>query len=116
MPLMSIMAQQASLKISNSSDYNLTVKIMKYSGGLYSTLYIPAKQSRTTYFSRTGWFYTKTKAVKSMSQTLYMKDDKAFEIVCDERGYSENSMTYYVSEYGGSAGESISKSEFERDN
>ena len=89
---------------------------MKYSGGLYQTLYIPPKQTRTAYFSKTGLFYTKTKAEKSLSATLYKKDEEYFEIVCDSRGYSEASMTYYVSEYGGNAGESISKAEFEKDN
>ena len=32
-------AENATLSISNSSDYYLTVKIMKYGGGLYTTLY-----------------------------------------------------------------------------
>lgn len=109
-------AENATLSISNSSDYYLTVKIMKYGGGLYTTLYIPAKQTSTAYFSKTGWFYTKTKAEKSNSSTLYRKDYQPFEMVCDHRGYSQNSMTYYISEGGGSAGKSISKSEFEKDN
>ena len=89
---------------------------MKYGGGLYRTLYIPAKETRTAYFSSTGLFYTKTKAEKSMSATLYKKDEECFEIVFDHRGYSQATMTYYVSEYGGNVGESISKSEFEKDN
>lgn len=116
MSLANGMAQNATLTISNSSDYSLTVKIMRYGGGLYTTLFIPARQKSTAYFSNTGWFYTKTKAEKSMSSTLYMKDDSPFEMVCDNRGYSQNSMTYYVSEYGGNAGESISRKEFEKDN
>ena len=108
-------AEQASLSVTNSSNYTLTVKIMKYGGGLYRTLYIPAKETRTAYFSNTGWFYTKTKAEKSMSATLYKKDEECFEIVCDHRGYSQATMTYYVSEYGSNAGESISRAEFEND-
>ena len=108
-------AEQASLSVSNSSDYTMTVKIMKCSGGLYQTLYIPTKQTRTAYFSKTGWFYTKTKAEKTLS-TLYKKDEDCFEIVNDSRGYSQASITYYISEHGGNAGQSISKSEFEKDN
>ena len=116
LPLCILKAEQASLSVTNSSNYTITVKIMKYSGGLYQTLYIPPKQTRTAYFSKTGLFYTKTKAEKSLSATLYKKDEECFEIVCDHRGYSEASMTYYVSEYGGNAGESISRAEFENDN
>ena len=115
LPLCILKAEQASLSVTNSSNYTLTVKIMKYGSGLYRTLYIPAKETRTAYFSNTGWFYTKTKAEKSMSATLYKKDEECFEIVCDHRGYSQATMTYYVSDYGGNAGESISRAEFEND-
>ena len=115
LPLCILKAEQASLSVTNSPNYTLTIKIMKYNGGLYQTLYIPPKETRTTYFSSTGWFYTKTKAEKSMSATLYKKDEECFEIVCDHRGYSQATMTYYVSEYGGNAGESISRAEFEND-
>lgn len=113
--LFSVNAQErASLTISNTSNYTLTVKVMRQMGGLHATLYIPPQQSRTTYFSSTGYFYTKTKAEKSGSFTLYKKDESCFEIVCDSRGYSEAVMSFYVSEYGGNAGESISRAEFEK--
>ena len=115
MPFAVVKAEQASLSVSNSSNYTLTVKIMKYNAGLYRTLYIPPRETRTVFFSQTGWFYTKTKAEKSMSATLYMKDEEAFQIVCNSQRYSQAESTYYVSEYGGNAGESISKSEFEKD-
>ena len=46
--------------------------------------------------------------------TLYKKDESCFEIVCDSRGYSEAVMSFYVSEHGGNAGESISRAEFEK--
>ena len=108
-------ASQAKLTISNSSEYTLTIKIMKYAGGLHCTLYIPPRQSRTTYFSQSGLFYTKTKAEKNLSITLYKKDEHPFEIICNSQGYTEATMTYYVSEHGGNAGYSISKSEFEND-
>lgn len=116
LPFIAVKAERASLSISNSSNYTLTVKIMNHSGGLYQTLYIPPKETRTAFFSKTGWYYTKTKAEKSLSATLYKKDESSFEIVCDHRGYSQASITYYISEYGGNAGESISKSEFESNN
>ena len=113
--LFSVNAQErASLTISNTSNYTLTVKVMKQMGGLHATLYIPPQQSRTTYFSSTGYFYTKTKAEKSGSFTLYKKDESCFKIVCDSRGYSEAVMSFYVSEHGCNAGESISRAEFEK--
>lgn len=104
---------RASLSISNRSDYTLTIKVMRNNGGgLYTTVTIPAKSSRTVYFSNSGSFYTKMKAEKGI-ETLY-KQDSPFSIQCDSNGYTEASMSYYISSYGGSAGKSISKSEFEK--
>lgn len=105
--------EKASLSISNKSDYTLTIKIMRNNGsGVYSTVSIPARSSRTVYFSNSGTFYTKLKAEKGM-ETLY-KQDSPFSIQCDNNGYTEANMSYYISSYGGSAGKSISRSEFEK--
>ena len=105
--------EKASLCISNRSEYSLTIKVMRTnSGGLYSTLTIPAKSSRTVYFSQSGSFYIKMKAEKGL-ETLY-KQDSPFSIQCDSFGYTEATLSYYVSSYGGSAGHSISRSEFEK--
>lgn len=105
--------KRASLSISNRSEYTLTIKVMRNNGGgLYTTVTIPAKSSRTVYFSNSGSFYTKMKAENGW-ETLY-KQDSPFSIQCDSNGYTEASMSYYISSYGGSAGKSISKSEFEK--
>jgi len=105
--------EQASLSISNRSEYTLTIKIMRNNGGgLYSTVSIPARSSRTVYFSNSGSFYTKLKAEKGL-ETIY-KQDSPFSIQCDNYGYTEASMSYYISSTGGSAGKSISRSEFEK--
>ena len=105
--------EKASLSISNRSDYTLTIKVMRSNGGgLYTTVTIPAKSSRTVYFSNSDSFYTKMKAEKGL-ETLY-KQDSPFSIQCDSSGYTEASMSYYISSYGGSAGKSISRSEFEK--
>ena len=105
--------EKASLCISNKSEYTLTIKIMKTNGGgLYSTISIPARSSQTVYFSNSGSFYTKLKAEKGI-ETIY-KQDSPFSIQCDSNGYTEASMSYYISSYGGSAGKSISRSEFEK--
>ena len=104
---------KASLSISNRSEYTLTIKVMRNNGGgLYTTVTIPAKSSRTVYFSNSGSFYTKLKAENGW-ETLY-KQDSPFSIQCDSYGYTEASMSYYVSSYGGSADKSISKSEFDK--
>ncbi|MGM9818113.1 MAG: hypothetical protein ACI30B_03920 [Paludibacteraceae bacterium] len=107
---------QAKLTITNSSEYTLTIKIMKLSGGLHSTLYIPPRQTQTAYFSQGGLYYTKTKAEKDFALTLYKKDETPFQIICNSNGYTEATMTYYVSSQGGNAGSSISKSDFEDNN
>jgi hypothetical protein len=105
--------EQASLSISNRSEYTLTIKIMRNNGGgLYSIVSIPARSSRTVYFSDSGSFYTKLKAEKGL-ETIY-KQDAPFSIQCDNYGYTEASMSYYISSTGGSAGKSISRSEFEK--
>lgn len=105
--------ENASLSISNRSEYTLTIKIMRVNGGgVYSAVSIPAQSSRTVYFSHSGSFYTKLKAEKGL-ETIY-KQDSPFSIQCDSNGYTEASMSYYISSYGGSAGKSISRSEFEK--
>ena len=105
--------EKASLNILNKSDYTLTIKVMRSNGGgLYATVTIPARASRIVYFSKSGSFYTKMKAEKGL-ETLY-KQDSPFSIQCDSSGYTEASISYYISSYGGSAGRTISKSEFEK--
>ncbi len=109
-------AESAKLTIINRSDRTLTVKVMKQSDGLYTTLYVGAKQSRTCYFSQQGYYYTKTKAEKSFSETMYSKDD-AFFVQNNSQGYSVLEITYWIeeSQYPQSSGTRISKSQFEND-
>ena len=104
---------QARLTISNKSDYAITVKVMKAEGGLYTTRTIGAHSSSTVSFSRTGMFYTKTKAQKGM-ETLY-RQGSSFQMQCDNTGYTEGTLEFYVSGGYGASGQSISKAEFEKD-
>ena len=107
----------ASITIKNRSDYSLTVKILKTNGrGLYRTVYISPRSSSTVTFSSSDNFYTKTMAVKDglFGETLYRKGE-AFSIQCDSQGYTEGTLEFYVSSTGGSSGQGISKSEFEKD-
>ena len=110
-------AQSATFTVHNMSERSLTVKIMKYDGGLYNTIYVPAKSSRTTNIFTQGYYYTKTKAEKQWSETLYSKDD-AFFVQNNSQGYSVLTVTYWVEEskYPQSSGQRISKLEFENDN
>lgn len=104
----------ASLTIQNRSSYSLTVKIMKTnSRGLYQTVYISPQSSRTVYFSKSDTFYTKTKASKNY-ETLYKKSGM-FSIQCDNSGYSQATIEFFVSSGGGGTGQGISKAEFESD-
>lgn len=108
-------AQNASLTINNRSDYTLTVKVMKTYGGLYSTVTISPRSSRSVSFSSSGSFYCKTKAENSW-ETLYKKSS-GFSVQCDQFGYTQGSLDFYVSSSGyGNSGSSISKAEFEKNN
>ena len=102
----------ASLTIQNRSSYTLTVKIMRTGGrGLYQTLSISPKSSGSVIFSRSDTFYTKTKASKGL-ETLYKKTS-SFSIQCDETGYSQATLEFFVSSGHGGTGQGISKAEFE---
>lgn len=112
-PIFEMQHSSASLTISNRSDYELTIKLMRVAGGVYTTLRIAPNSSGRVSFSSSGTFYVKSKAEKSFSSTLYKKDSP-FQIQCDSSGYTEATIEYYVSGGGGSAGATISKSEFEK--
>lgn len=105
----------ASITIMNRSDYSLTVKIMKTGGrGLYRTVNISPKSSSTVSFYSNDSYYTKTKATKGglIPETLYRKTG-SFTVQCDENGYTEGTLEFYVSSGSGGSGQGISKSEFE---
>ena len=104
----------ASLTIMNRSSYTLTVKIMKTGGrGLYRTVSISPKSSSTVSFYSSDTFFTKTKATKGL-ETLYKKSG-TFSIQCDEEGYSQATLEFFVSSGGGGTGQGISKAEFDKD-
>ncbi len=114
--LVTFASESAQLTITNRSNRTLTVKVMKQTGGLYTTLHVGAQQSRTCYIAQQGYYYTKTKAEKSFSETLYSQDN-AFFVQNNSHGYSVLSITYWIeeSQYPQSSGARISKSQFESD-
>ena len=105
-------SNSASLTIMNHSSYSLTVKIMKTGGrGLYQIVSIAPKSSSTISFYKSDNFFTKTKASKGY-ETLYKKSG-IFSIQCDDSGYSQATLEFYVSSGSGGTGQGISKAEFE---
>ena len=106
---------KASLTIQNQSSYTMTIKIMKTNGrGLYQIVTIAPHSSSTVYFSRSDTFFTKSKATKGMETIC--KKTSPFTIQCDETGYSQATLQFFVSSGSGGTGQSISKAEFEKDN
>lgn len=106
-------AKNASITISNRSDYTITVKVMRLDGGLYTTRVLAPHSNSTVSFPKSGYYYTKTKAEKSWESTIYKKGS-AFDVYCESDGYTEGTLEFYVSSYGGASGSTISASEFEK--
>lgn len=102
----------ATVTIRNKSSYTITVKVMKEQGGLHSQVVVEPQGSKLVSFPKSGNFYTKTKAEKGL-ETLY-KMGNTFNVYCEEDGYTEGSLEFYVSSTGGASGQSISKAEFEK--
>lgn len=108
--------EQATMTFKNKSNYTLTVKVMKYYGGLYSSVTIPAGGSRSIGFSSSGSFYTKLR-FSSSYEDIYKIDRSGFSVTNDGYQYSEGTITYYMSasNSGSSAGSPSNKREFEND-
>ena len=111
-PSESTYSQSAKVSICNRSEDTITVKVMKSEGGLHSTVCLSPRSSRTVSFPKSGNFYTKTKAEKGW-ETLY-KMGSQFNVYCENDGYTERTLEFYISSTGGASGQSISKSEFEK--
>jgi len=113
------LAQQASLTIENRSIRSMTVKVMSgYSGkgSIHSTVTISPNSKETVYFSETGYYFTKTKAVLNGRNPVYQKG-KAFKVVNDDTGYSVMTLTFSIKESAVpqvTGGQQISKSEFDQ--
>jgi hypothetical protein len=109
---------QARLTIKNNSMRSMTVKIMKGygDGSLHQEVAISANNERTVYFSETGYYFTKTKAVLNGKEPVYQKGEP-FRVVNDENGYSVMTLTFTIKESTIPqvlGGKQISKSEFDK--
>ena len=109
---------QARLTIENNSMRSMTVKVMKGSSGkgyLHETVTIGEYSSETVYFSNSGYYFTKTKAVLKGKDPVYRKG-QPFEVTNNSSGYSVMTLTFTIKESTvpqASGGKAISKSEFD---
>lgn len=110
---------QANLTIENKSKRTMTVKVMqgvKGYGSLYANENISSYSSGKIYFSKTGNYYTKTKAELAGSETIYRLGD-SFHVTNDESGYSVLTLTFTIKESAipqVTGGKQISKVEFDQ--
>lgn len=111
---------QASLTIENNSLRIMTVKVMSGNNGkgiLHEKVIIDSYSSQTIYFSESGHYFTKTKAVLTGKDPIYQKG-KPFQVTNDKSGYSVMTLTFSIKESlvpQVSGGKQISKQEFEQD-
>ncbi len=110
---------QARLTIENNSKRLMTIKVMNGYGSigtLHQTVSIGAYDSETIYFSTSGQYFTKSKAVLSGRDPVYQKG-KPFQVTNDETGYSVMTLTFSITESTVpqvSGGIQISKTEFDK--
>ena len=111
----------AELRIKNTSQRHLTVKIMKQTSGnrgiKYTTVYINSQSNETININETGNYYLKTKAVFSGRDPVYKKGDP-FKVYVRSDGYSVLTITFSMQESSlpdPLSGKQISKSDFDND-
>lgn len=110
---------QARLTIVNNSQRTMTVKVMKGyegDGSLYETVTISSYSSSTIYFSESGYYFTKTKAVLNGKEPVYQKG-QPFQVTNDRTGYSVMTLTFSIKESAVpqvTGGKKISKAEFDK--
>ena len=96
----------------------MTVKVMKGSSGkgtLHESVNISAYGSETVYFTETGYYFTKSKAILNGKDPVYKKG-KSFKVVNSADGYSVLRLTFTIKESAvpASTGQTISKNEFDQ--
>lgn len=112
------LSAQARLTIHNNSLRLMTVKVMKGSGkgALHKTVSIGRNDSETIYFSESGYYFTKTKAVLVGKNPVFQKG-QPFSVTNDRSGYSVMTLTFSITESLTpqlTGGKQISKTEFEQ--
>jgi len=119
MLISTLVGAQARLTIENNSSRQMTVKVMQGYGGkgvLHEIVTIGAYGSQTVYFSESGYYFTKTKAVLAGRDPVYRKGNP-FEVTNNDTGYSVMTLTFSIKESAipqATGGKSISKQEFDQ--
>jgi hypothetical protein len=109
---------QAHIDIQNNSMRYMTVKVMRANGGkgrVFKIVSISPYSNETVYFSNSGKYFTKTKAVRKGKNPVCRKGD-TFNVVNDDTGYSVLTLTFTITESTVpqvSGGKLISESEFD---
>lgn len=109
---------QARLTIENNSQRSMKVKVMKGSGKgtLHETITISSYGSGIIYFSESGYYFTKTKAVLNGKEPIYQKG-QPFQVTNDNTGYSVMTLTFSIKESTVPqvmGGKQISRAEFDQ--
>ena len=111
---------QARIDIENNSMRLMTVKVMKSDSGngtLHRIVEIPSYSTETVFFSETGNYFTKTKAILDGKKPVFRKGER-FKVYNGADGYSVLTLTFTITESNvvqASGGKEITKSEFEQD-
>jgi hypothetical protein len=83
----------------------MTTKLIKGTdrkGTIHSTVNIPPNGKQIVYFSETGQFFTKTRAIlvkpdQAFNDTMYSKSFM-FQVIADKRGYSNITLKMKIKE------------------
>ncbi len=120
MSFVSLSFGQATLTIENNSQRTMIVKVVSvnsYGESTHEKVTISSKSNKVIGFTQSGRFYLKTKAEISGREPIYQKGEP-FNVVNDETGYSEMTITFSITESKVpqiSGGKKITQQEFERD-
>ena len=85
-------------------------------GKIHKTAVISANGSETIYFSESGYYFTKTKAILKGKEPVYQKG-QPFQVTNNSSGYSVLNLTFTIRETTVPqvlGGKQISKSEFDQ--
>lgn len=106
--------RKASITFMNSSDCSMTLKVMNYDGGLYSTVTLQPHTSRVLTFARTSSYRLKIKAVHKGRPSYH--DGGTFSVTCNKYKWTEGTMEFMMATYGSGLGPTISAKEYESNN
>lgn len=106
--------QSASITFKNLSDYTMTLRIIRATGGCYTSIILGPHSSRVVSFSNSSNFKLKIKATSSFGRTSY-HDGGKFSVTCTDTKWSEGEMSFRMASNGSGLGPTISAKQFESD-